>query len=368
LGERAAKVGYRAAWLGGAVLGQPPRLEVLLRRGMAVEGGDREFVHRVAEPAYIEPEFGYVITERGQLLEQSLTPNFEAEVTPWRIATPAPWRLLEARRRRASRVWEYDCVISLRHFWEWNYYHFYLDALGKLSLLEEMGLGRDIPLVLGKYALELPFVRQALNRGKLRERTWVIPVTEYVRARSVIYCRTGQPYRNRLDCLLDQMEVPVPQQDRDLRLFLTRGRGGTRRILNEDAVLGVLGEYGFTAVDTNGMTLEEQIELFSRARYLVAAHGAGVTNIIFRRSAPLGILELHGSGHISQDFWRICVQYEHYWDHLAGEPDGPDPKHANFSIPIDLLRTKLSELTQGYQHPSAPESGHSLYALDVPIA
>lgn len=345
-GERAAKVTYRASWRAWAAAQRPPKIQILHQHGMAIGGGVREFVHQVAEPAYIEPEFGYVMTERGHLLEQALTPNFEDVIAPWRVATPSPWRFLSARRHRSTRIREFDRVISLRHLWEWNYYHFYLDALGKLSLLDEIGVDPSIPIVLGRYALELPFVRQVINRGNLRNRIWVIPETEYIRAQTMIYCRTGQPYRSRLDWLLDQMEIPVPTSARDERLFLTRGKGGTRRILNEDAVLSVLEEYGFRSVDTTGMNIDEQVGVFSRARYLVAAHGAGITNIIYRRTAPLGVLELHGSGHISQDFWRICAGYDHWWDHLAGEPDGPDPKHANFEIPIDKLREKLSAMLE----------------------
>jgi len=344
LGERAAKLTYRGTWHAWAATRKAPRIEVICQRGVGVSGGVREYVHRVAEPAYVEPEFGYVMTERGHWLEQSLTPNFEDPITPWRIATPAPWRWLQARQRRTSQVREFDCVISLRHLWEWNYYHFYLDALGKLSLLDEAGLGRDIPIVLGKYALELPFVQQILRRGAFRDRVWVIPEHEYIRAKSVIYCRTGRPYRERLDYLLDEMDVAVPATNDGRRLFLTRGKGGTRRILNEDAVMNLLSRYGFTPVDTSGMSVDQQIDTFSQARYLVAAHGAGVTNIIYRRTAPLGVLELHGSAHISQDFWRICAQYGHWWEHLAGDPDGPDPKHANFTIDIEALEAALDRM------------------------
>lgn len=86
-------------------------------------------------PAFIEPEWGYVFTENGHLLE-SLEPNFAHPKKNWRIAMPSPVQAYRAIQKK-EKVVEFSSVISLRHFWEWNYYHFYLDVLGKLPLLRD---------------------------------------------------------------------------------------------------------------------------------------------------------------------------------------------------------------------------------------
>ena len=68
------------------------------------------------------------------------------------------------------------------------------------------------------------------------------------------------------------------------RLFVSRGSAASRRVVNEAALEPVLTEHGFEIVDPAGMSVAEQVKLFSQARFVAGPHGAGLTNLLF--SAP----------------------------------------------------------------------------------
>jgi hypothetical protein len=65
------------------------------------------------------------------------------------------------------------------------------------------------------------------------------------------------------------------------KIYLSRQRSRRRRLLNEDEVTKILDQLGFEKFFAEELTLQQQIELFSMARMVVSAHGAGLTNMIF---------------------------------------------------------------------------------------
>jgi capsular polysaccharide biosynthesis protein len=65
------------------------------------------------------------------------------------------------------------------------------------------------------------------------------------------------------------------------RLFISRRDNGRRRLLNEDELFEALAPLGFERVVPGEMSVAGQITAFSSACIIVAAHGAGLTNMIF---------------------------------------------------------------------------------------
>ena len=241
----------------------------------------------------------------------------------------------------------YKRVISLRHWWEWNYYHFFIDVLGKLNLMDRLGLEADTPVILGPYAGQLPFAAQFIKMGQLGQRHWIVPNNTPILADEILYCRTLENYKARVDHVLAFLELPLERDRSSERLFLNRGGPAMRQLVNLDEIWPVLKRYGFGMIDTATLTMKDQVEIFSKTRYLVALHGAGITNIIFRGGAPLNLLELHSSQFPPRrrvtNFERICRNYGYGYDRLAGEPQTPSrPLKSNFAISPALLEAKLN--------------------------
>jgi capsular polysaccharide biosynthesis protein len=195
-------------------------------------------------------------------------------------------------------------------------------------------------------------VRPALGRGELARRTWVIPDNAYVLADQVYYCQTPHAFKARFDHLMDQMAVPEPAPDGE-KILLVRSKRATRHVLNDDELAAVARSYGFRPVDTAGMTVDEQIQLMQGARYLIAVHGAGMINMIFRRNAPLSVLELHPAGYQTGDFGEISRQFAYRYDTLACQPDRSFLQHANMTVPIDQLRQGIERMLAAAPAPVA---------------
>jgi hypothetical protein len=333
-----SKVTSKAFWSVSNAISEPD-IRDIHRRAEGPEPG--EYVCATNGTAFIEPQWGYVITDNARLVEASLYPNFEPHNPLWRIGGASPSDFF--RNRNKGR--HFKRVISLRHFWEWNYYHFYFDVLGKLNLLKDVGITDDVPLVLGPYVHEMGWTRQILAQGELAKRTWIIPETEFISADEVVFCRTQQDYRLKMNHVMDQMGVMPKADQRNERIFLDRADAKNRRILNFAEIKAIADELGFRYVDSlSGLSVPQQIDLFANTRQLVAIHGAGITNVLFRRDAAMNVLELHSARYISTDFKRMCREYHHGYDTLPGVPEPGHKMHASFTLSPTEFRAKLQAM------------------------
>lgn len=341
-----AKAAYKMQWtlLDALQQNRPPAIEVAHERQAGAPFPGTEYVHKCVEPAIIEPEWGYVITTRGQLLEASMQANDTDRFPPWRQGLPSPSAFRRAMLPSAANVVSVPAAISLRHWWEWNYFHFYNDVLGKLHLLEKAGISPNIPLVLGKYARELPFVQQIISRGELGKRAWIIQENTYVRADTVYYCRTKETKQERFRMIPKMADAPTPNPNSKKRLFLTRSPKARRRVENDAEVTATVREYGFEIVDTDGMGIAQQMELFADVRYLIMVHGAGFTNMLYRQDAPLSILELHADNYLTRDPRELAETFGHSYDELGGPAIGANPQHADYTIDTAELARKIKQL------------------------
>ncbi len=65
------------------------------------------------------------------------------------------------------------------------------------------------------------------------------------------------------------------------RIYVSRKLVGKRHLSNEDEFLPLLKKYKFRKVYLEQMSIIEQVELFRTATHIIAAHGAGLTNVLF---------------------------------------------------------------------------------------
>ena len=68
------------------------------------------------------------------------------------------------------------------------------------------------------------------------------------------------------------------------RLFISRRKASSRRLVNEPQLFEYLSKQGFECLMLEEMTVLEQAAAFNCAEAIVAAHGAGLTNLAFSMS------------------------------------------------------------------------------------
>jgi len=186
-----------------------------------------------------------------------------------------------------------------------NYAHCLNDVLGRLAMLEIMGIDYDWLYV--PYD-DKPFIQQILQVWGIDPSKIIEPLGDFtcieadeliVPSFPVYMTPTPKcPFKVNTDLFgvkfptwlshyYQEKFIPMisktsVNQDRfGKRIFISRKDSGVRILHNEDEVFELFEPYGFKRYVMTDLTFLEQVELFSQAEIVVGAHGAGMTNIMF---------------------------------------------------------------------------------------
>lgn len=289
----------------------------------------REWLYDLREASYLEPRRGFVLGPRGQALTHPFNYHWLLGEAPFRAAIS----LIAGRKGSIPRL---DTAVSLRCVGEGNYWHFFDDLLSKLRLVDELDLPKNVPLLVGSRVWRQPFFAQAIGRGQLRERHWMEHSSMLEIQRLVIPVPMSLQKAN-LEYALQMLAPPAPRPS-GRRIFLNRGPRRGRQLLNFSDLRNVLADFDFEIVDTDDMSLAQQMELFSQARLVVANHGAGLANLLFRIGQPLELVELFAPDFISPHFVWLAHACGFGYEAVVGAPAG----HGHFRIAPDELRAVIT--------------------------
>lgn len=134
------------------------------------------------------------------------------------------------------------------------------------------------------------------------------------------------------------IKTPTPAKPTK-KIYLKRGNGTDRKLLNEDSIISALKNYGFEIIDTGNLSIYEQVSLVQQAKIIVSVHGAALTNLLFSPD-NLMVVELFSSDYFRTDcYYTLSAMLKlNYW-YIVGEK----PARANWGdIVVDeklLLRT-----------------------------
>ena len=120
-------------------------------------------------------------------------------------------------------------------------------------------------------------------------------------------------------------------------LYISRGDSLRRPIQNESDVQSLVEAYGMDVRQLSGMSVREQISLFARAGIVVAAHGAGLTNLMWCQEGTI-VVELMPDRHRIPCFRNICQQrnLQHHVI-LCPQPGSEWAGAAQMHVPLERL-------------------------------
>ncbi|MDQ6523324.1 glycosyltransferase family 61 protein [Nocardioides sp. LHD-245] len=241
-----------------------------------------------------------VVTAGGVL---DLETSHYFDIAGWR-EHPVFWN---PRPRPAERVDGTVAVLAARGTGH-NYYHFLIDALPRLGMLDAAhpGLRPDRWVVdtATRYQREL-IAMLGLEEDRLvapgpgfslQARRLLVPSLPNVS--TLVSPETSAWLRDRLPPRAAASGLPE-------RVYVTRGTTpNTRRMVHEQAVVALLRRRGFAVVDPGTLSVQEQIDHFAAARVVVAPHGAALTNLVFARDG-VRVLELFAPTYLNGGYWSI---------------------------------------------------------------
>ena len=226
-------------------------------------------------------------------------------------------KLLLAEYAKPSLHIKEGILLSCGH--DANYFHWLVECLPKLILMDSLEEFKDVPLLIPAGLHKNLMV--ALERLNIHNRPLIyieagtscaVERLIFPSALSRIVDRyEGNPVFN-VDIVLshkwltrvsENLKSRVNYDKKPWRkIFLTR-RKGLRSLGNREQLELLLLEQGFEIVELDGASLDFQIELFSQTSLVVAPTGAALTNMLFCRPDTKVIILMSNHEVTNSYFW-----------------------------------------------------------------
>lgn len=284
------------------------------------------------------PDQNRILTENLRILEQT-------DQVPFRFhdLNLKPFLGMKVRPLRGV------CT-TLRSFRD-NHYHTLVDNLPLLYLLEELRKARpDEPpvqllLTFPSTPVEDFFLGRLLPSGvdvRYVERGALYRMDKYWFVSFMSRRYSGYLPSRYVDWFREKVGLTTGRSGQR-RLFIARRPGGNgRHILNDEAVMNVLTPLGFERILLEDLQITQQIAAFAEAECVVAAHGAGLANLLFSSNAS--VVELFPG----RTLWpHACFlsrtgnhRYQYICHHAKGRAD-------DFHVDIPALKAAVSRAMDG---------------------
>lgn len=233
-----------------------------------------------------------------------------------------------------------DTVAPLIPRYPTNYYHWMVETAPKIRYLRmfERQTGTDVTVLVPDNAPL--FVKETLlHLGWPMERVMFATEPMY-EVRNLILSPYPKRSKTELNWLRETILDGVPDErrtaDSGSRIYVSRSNAISRRVVNEDQVMGVLKPYGFERYHLEDRSLAENVRLFNCADMVVGPHGAGLTDIIFTEDCTL--IELFGA-RLNKAYEKLSKTLDVEYSPMYCQTDAAD-----IVVDIDKLSNRVSDL------------------------
>ena len=216
------------------------------------------------------------------------------------------WRGLRRLARLTGRVQRLDGGASCTYLKDDGYFHFVMESLVRLCHALKACPGSvvlvDPTPANGFYGEYVELLRQRGLVTRTREVTApVVSAASYVMTAaeqdSGMFCRPT------VELLREVFLAGLPEVAPTRRIFLTRRK---RRFENQDALEDIARASGLEVVDTEGMPVSGQIDLFRASALVVANHGAGLANLVYAGGRAT-VVELFSTKWLNDCYFRLAA-------------------------------------------------------------
>jgi len=127
----------------------------------------------------------------------------------------------------------------------------------------------------------------------------------------------------------------IKEQSKEIDIYISRKRS-SRTLPEESRIEASMSKRGFEVIYSEDLDLHTQIKLFSKARTIVAPHGAGLVNAIFAQKKSK-IIEIMPSYRFNRCYeWQSSICNQHYTRIMYDQHVSPHDL-------IKMINSKLDE-------------------------
>jgi hypothetical protein len=263
------------------------------------------------------------------------TDGLHSDIPPTR-----PIAIFSGRGRELAQA------IVLHSRYEESYYHFLFDFVPKLEIIDRAEIAATVPVIVTEGLAEKAFFVEATELGLFGARPVIVQGKEEVIAARELYVVRPDAYTERqLSFPAQRFGSFADKQGRD-RLYISRsGQPGTsRQIINEADLVARLRELSFSVIDPGVIPLADQMAHFARSSIIVGTHGAGLANILFRRGAPMALVEMiNRTKKDRHHFFQISTHCGFFYRATLNNSEQGDEQIASACADIDAVIVAVEE-------------------------
>jgi capsular polysaccharide biosynthesis protein len=241
-----------------------------------------------------------------------------------------------------------------------GYFHWMFDVLPRIHLLRCSGIYDEVSKFLVNEII-FSYQEETLNiLGIPKEKLITTDAQFHAKAQKLIVPAlpgiTGSMPKWACDFLRQEflLNKTTDSQDRPERIYISRANANSRRIGNENELIEFLIGLDFKIYTLENLSIIEQASIFNSAKFIVAPHGAGLTNLVFCNPESK-VIELFSPTYVNPCYRALSNMIGvEYW-YLLGEGQTPPESVADhlinsaregFKVNIDLLEKilKLSSI------------------------
>lgn len=188
--------------------------------------------------------------------------------------------------------------IFLMGFASYNYYHLTVEIMSRLRYVEQFDEYLKLPLIVDQVMLDVPQYKEMLDKFNIHKHPVVfVKPGEVIEVENLIYpsYNTWMPINVKEREMIRASDFLIAksalenirsyvnmESEKNLKqIFISRENLTATRLKNEAEIVTLFEKYGFDIVHTEKLSYLEQVELFHKAKRVVATSGAALTNIIY---------------------------------------------------------------------------------------
>jgi hypothetical protein len=253
-------------------------------------------------------------TTNGEMITESFAYPWIKDRLYGSLKNKAKFKIKNVLRKK--QVVRDKVVWCLDGFSTGGYYHWITEILPRLWMVKEElpGMYFAIP---DYFFDKWPFSKEFFALLGVKNFLVIENQRKYLIESLILPTRPGDPfYRQHIPLAngvrwLQQSANKVSSQKFGKRIFISRGKAGYRKIVNEEELIPVLKKYEFDILYFEELSLSEQISVCENAEVLMGLHGAGLTNLVFLPSGSK-VIEIRPSNtyHMYNCFFTLSHHFD----------------------------------------------------------
>lgn len=178
-----------------------------------------------------------------------------------------------------------------------SFYHFTVELLTKLVVLNELNEYKNMPIIVQEEILNIPNLKEELNLINQDRRKIIyvkafhkykvkklIYISDLTLARPGIWPEVCHQYS---DTIMNPEAIKLINKYFTIpstlskKVYISRKKSRFSRLENQEAVESIFSGFGYEIVCTEDLTTDEKINLFSQCKFVAGPYGSSLTHMLF---------------------------------------------------------------------------------------